>query len=51
MVHPPTKPQILFYSNGLTSNSLQNIGHAKVNDGRKGAILNLIESEFFKILS
>ena len=31
-VHPPPKPQILFYSNGLTSNTV--IGHVKVNNGR-----------------
>ena len=49
-MHPLLKSHILFYSNGLAiQHGLQNNGHVKVNNGRKAAILNLIESKFFKM--
>ena len=49
-MHPHLKSHISFYSNGLAiQHSLSNIGHVKVNNGLKAAILNLIKSKFFKM--
>ena len=49
-IHPLPKSHILFYSNGLAIlPGLPIKGHAKVNNGPKTAILNLIKSQFFKM--
>ena len=50
-MHPLLKSHILFYSNGLAilhglPNKAQDV---KANNGLKAAILNLIESKFFKM--
>ena len=52
-MHPPLKPHIFLYSNGLAiGHGLQKIGHIKVKmadqiqNGRLSAILNLIKSKF-----
>ena len=43
-MHPHLESHILFYSNGLAIwHGLPNNGHVKVNNGRKAAILNLID--------
>ena len=52
-------PHILFYNNGLaiwhgfpdikhSKDSFPDITHIKVNNGRKSAILKLIELKFFR---
>ena len=49
-MHPQLKSHISFYSNRLAiQHGLPNIGHVKVNNGLKAAILNLIKSKFYKM--
>ena len=47
--HSPLKPHILFYSNGLaTWYGFPDITHFKVDNCRKSAIFNLIDSKFVR---
>ena len=48
-MHLPPKTHTLFYSNGLAIyHGLPNIGHVKMNNGRKGGHFEFDQVKFFQ---